>query len=186
MEDREILELYFQRSEEAILKTEEKYGRYLTCVAQNILGCREDSEETVNDTYLAAWNSIPPAKPERLSTYLGKITRNSAIQKWRQKKAEKRGGGELGIAIDEIKEIIPSEFYAGSIEEEILLTDIFNRFLGALTKEKRIIFTRRYWHFSTAADIARDMGIGESKVRTALCRMRKELRKILEDEGVYL
>ncbi len=127
MDDKEIIKLYFGRHEEAISETEKKYGRYCHYIARNILGNDEDSEECVNDTYLRAWESIPPACPENLAAYLGKITRNLAIGRYREKYSKKRGGGETAIALDELSECIADG--SGDISDQVVLENALNRFL---------------------------------------------------------
>ncbi len=186
MDDRDITELFEARDEAALNEVEAKFGKYLTCIAENILSCREDSEEAVNDTYLAAWNSIPPAKPQNLGAYLGKITRNFALKKLKFRNADKRGSGKTDAVLDEIGEFIPSGEYVGRIEEEMLITEVINRFLCGMSREKRMIFTRRFWYFSSVKEIAEDLGVSESKVKMVLSRQKKALKKLLEDEGVYL
>ncbi len=186
MEDRDIIRLYLQRSEAAIAETEQKYGQKLNYIAYSILGCREDCEEVANDTYLAAWSSIPPAEPENLASYLYRIARNTAIKKLREQKAEKRGGGGINIPLDEIREFVSSGDLTADMDDEIVITDILNKFLGSLEKEKRIIFTQRYWLLCSVQSIAENLGLGESNVKITLYRLRKKLKKMLESEGINL
>ena len=137
MKDEEIVDLYWARSEEAIAVTAEKYGKYCHTIAFNILHNDGDSEECVNDTYLRAWESIPPMRPERLSTFLGKITRNLSLDRYRRDNAEKRGRGEVPLALEELRECLAAGDGEDIAVDDLLLTDIFNRFLSALTPEAR-------------------------------------------------
>ena len=184
MEDSRIIELYFAREETAVKKTAEKFGKYCYTIAYNILHNSEDSEECVNDTYLRAWNSIPPHKPNRLSAYLGKITRNLALNKYEKYTAAKRGGGLLPLALEELGGCVPESGTRTASND--YLTGILNRFLQGLKKEERIIFIRRYWYLSPVKEIAKDLGFGESRVKMSLLRTRKALKELLEQEGISL
>lgn len=183
MEDNEILDLYWARSENAISETENKYGRYCHYIAFNILHSYEDSEECVNDTCLKAWEVIPPQRPNRLSTFLGKITRNLALDRYKYNNRGKRGGSQLPLALDELATCVSSSDQTEAIIDEMVLTDCLNRFLAALPAEKRKLFLRRYWHFSSIKDIAADFSISEGKVKMSLLRTRNELKQFLEKEG---
>ena len=183
MEDSRIVSLYWQRKEEAIDRTEEKYGRYLTTIAYNILSDLEDSKESVNDTYLAAWDSIPPQKPQVLSTYLGKLTRRISLNKWRRTTTKKRGGGEMPLALEELSECIPSgESVEGYIEGKELARTL-NTFVGSLPDTERDVFISRYWFLASVKEISEKFGFSESKVKSMLLRTREKLRKILAQEG---
>lgn len=186
MEDKEIIHLFRNRSEEAIHETAKKYGKYCHYIAYNILFNEQDSEECVNDTYLNAWDSIPPQNPVRLSTYLGKITRNLALNKWAYYHADKRGKGQVSIALEELQECISSADVVEKVVEEIHFSDIFNRFLASLSRKKRVIFLRRYWYLSSIKEICTDFHMSESKVKMMLMRLRNEFRVFLEKEGVSL
>lgn len=186
MDDKQILDLYWARSERAISETADKYGRYCHYIAYNILHSAEDSEECVNETWLKAWRAMPPKRPDRLSVFLGKITRNLSLNRYRQYNAEKRGGGQTALALEELQECIPA---AGSVEQivdDLALTEVLNRFLASLPGERRKIFMRRYWYLSSVKEIAEDFGVGESKVKMALLRSRNELKNQLEKEGIVL
>ena len=186
MEDKQIVGLYWARSEQAISETAKKYGKYCYYIANNILRNYEDSEECVNDTYLKAWGAMPPKRPEKLSAFLGKITRNLSINKYKLLNTKKRGDGQLPIALEELKECIPSGDSVEQAMEEKELVQIFNRFLESLPEEKRKVFMRRYWYFSPVREIAEAYGMGESKVKMILLRTRKEFKIYLEQEGVVL
>lgn len=182
MEDRQIIELFWNRSEEAVTAAAEKYGNYCHRIAYNILASREDSEECVNDTYLRAWNAIPPHRPENLSAFLGRITRNLAFDRYAMATADKRGGGELPFVLDELQTCLPQP----GMEEKLALTDALNRFLGSLKPEQRKIFLLRYWQVESVTEIAKKLHMTESKVKMTLLRTRNQLRSILEKEEIGL
>lgn len=186
MEDREIVALYWARSETAIAKTAEKYERYCMVIAKNILGNQEDSEECVNDTWLGAWNSLPPHKPEVLSTFLGKITRNLSLNRYAWNQADKRGGGEVPQALEELSECLPDRATVEQQIEDQALEELLNRFLDTLNETNRRIFLKRYWYLCPVKEIAGELGIGESRVKMSLMRTRKALKQFLEWEGVSL
>ena len=186
MEDSKIIELFFERSESAISETESKYGRYLSKIAYNILFDTEDSEECVNDTYMKAWNAIPPQKPKVLSTFLGKITRRLAIDIFRKKHAEKRGNSEFSLSLSELDECIPDKFSAESEFEYSLLSKKINNFLSSLSKDNRDIFVCRYFYSDSIKEIASFFGTSESKIKSSLFRSRKSLKEQLEKEGFCL
>ena len=186
MEDRKIVELFLSRDENAISESDKKYGRYCFSIANNILHNNEDSQECVNDTYLGAWNAIPPHEPEVLSTFLGKITRRLSLKKWRSKSTLKRGGGLTEISLDELEDCIPS---GKSIDESLELselTDIINSFLEGLSRDERRIFVRRYWYCDSISDIATRFSFSESKVKMSLKRTRDHLVKILYKGGYFV
>lgn len=183
MEDFEIVELYWDRNETAIAQTDRKYGGYCRKVAWNILFDREDCEECVNDTYLQTWNSIPPQRPERLSTYLGKLCRNISINLFEKRSAAKRGGTETDACIDEMAEVVGR---SSDVEENLnlsVLTDSINKFLASCDKETRIIFVQRYWYMLSVKEIAKENRLSESKVKMSLLRTRDKLKDFLTEEG---
>jgi len=186
MNDQEIIALYWAKEERAISATAEKYGSYCHAIAYNILYDRFDAEECVNDTYLCAWNSIPPQRPNRLAAFLGKITRNLALNRYKRNHAAKRSGGQVEIALSELENCIPDVKGVEQVEEEALLVSVINRFLFAQTKTKRNIFIIRYWFLYSIRDIADMYGERESKIKALLFRMRNELKKYLEKEDIYL
>lgn len=186
MEDFKIIELFFKRNENAISETERKYGRYLSKIAYNILFDTEDSEECVNDTYMKAWNTIPPQQPEILSTFLGKITRHLAIDLFRKKHAEKRKISEYALSLSELDECIPDKFSAEKKFEQKELSESINRFLASLSKENRDIFVCRYFYSDSIKEIASFFKSSESKIKSSLFRSRKALKEHLEKEGFYL
>lgn len=186
MDDRQIIDLYFERSETAISETADKYGKFCHYIAYHILFSEEDSEECVNDTYLRAWNSMPPQRPDQLKSFLGKITRNLALDKYRYHNREKRGKGQTYFALEELMECVPASEDVEHVVSELELQEVLNGFLEGLPAEKRKIFLRRYWYLSSIKEIASDFAMSESKVKTTLHRMRKDLGRILEKEGIVL
>lgn len=186
MEDKQIIDLYIERSETAISETANKYGKYCHHIAYNILYNSEDSEECVNDTYLRAWNNIPPQIPEQLKAFLGKITRNLALDKYKYYNRDKRGNGQVVLALDELEECVPSTSSTEQAITDMELVEVFNRFLAGLAEEKRKIFMRRYWYMSSIKEIASDFAMSESKVKMILFRVRGDFKQVLEKEGIAL
>lgn len=183
LEDDRIVELFWQRSETAIRETAAKYGGYCRYIAYNILYNREDAEESVNDTYLDAWNCMPPHRPSVLSTFLGRITRRISIDRWRRKHADKRGGGEMDLVLEELENCAAD---SKTVEEEIEEREtarMIREFLDTLPSVERRVFLRRYWYLDSIASIARDFDFSESKTASMLYRIRQKLRKKLESEG---
>lgn len=186
MKDKDIIDLFRNRSEDAIRETAKKYGKYCHYIAYNILYNEQDSEECVNDTYFKAWGNIPPHNPDKLSSYLGKITRNLALNKWDYYNANKRGKGQVLVVLEELQECFPSSDTVEQIVDEIHFSNVFNRFLASLPKYKRIIFMRRYWYMSSIKEICEDFNMRESKVKMLLFRLRNDFRVYLEKEGVHI
>ena len=186
MEDSRIIDLYWQRNVLAISETQSKYERYCYTIAYNILHNNEDAEESVNDTYVGAWNAIPPHRPAVLSTFLGKITRRISLKKCREKAAEKRGGGEVALTLDELEECIPSgDSITEGLEAKELAKHI-DAFLETLPVEERRVFLCRYWYFDSIRDIASRFGFSQSKVKMMLKRTRDKLLVQLRKEDVSL
>lgn len=183
MEDNAIIDLYFDRSETAISETAAKYGPYCYSIAYNILTNREDAEESVSDTYMAAWNAMPPRRPSILSTFLGKITRHLSIDRWRARNAYKRGGGELVVAMDELEACISDGEDVQKVLERKELARCVNRFLEALPETERSVFLCRYWYFDSIADMEGNFGFSQSKLKSMLHRLRGKLREQLKKEG---
>ena len=184
MEDKRIVDLYWSRSEAAISETDRKYGKYCFSIAYNILTNNEDAEESVSDTYLAAWKSMPPKRPSILATFLGKITRHLSIDRWRARNRNKRGGGEIVLALEELEDCVADSETVEKAFERKQLTLIFNRFLESLPETERRIFLCRYWYLDPISDIASCFGFSDSKVTSMLYRTRKKLRAVLEKEEV--
>ena len=184
MEDKRIVDLYWSRSEAAISETDRKYGKYCFSIAYNILTNNEDAEESVSDTYMAAWKSMPPKRPSILATFLGKITRHLSIDRWRARNRNKRGGGEIVLALEELEDCVADSETVEKAFERKQLTLIFNRFLESLPETERRIFLCRYWYLDPISDIASCFGFSDSKVTSMLYRTRKKLRAVLEKEEV--
>ena len=183
IKDEKIIELFLKRDETAVSCVSEKYGAYCTAVAGRILADRSDVEECVNDTWLGAWNSIPPHIPEVLRTFLGKITRNLSLKRLRENTAEKRGGSGADLVLDELAEITAGTDRAESGAEAAELAESINAYLAGLGAEQRKIFVMRYWYFEPVAEIADRLGLKESKVKMTLKRTRDGLKGKLKEEG---
>ena len=185
MEDKQIVDLYWERSETAIAETKKKYGRYCHYIAYQILYNDEDTEEVVNDTYLKTWNTIPPQHPVPLKPYVGMISRQLALNTYEGQHTQKRGG-QVPLVLDELSECIPDNAGAEDVEESIALSDALSRFIWALPQRTRNIFVRRYFYMSPVAEIAKDFQMKESNVTMHLHRTRKKLEQFLKKEGFDL
>lgn len=183
MEDQGILELYFARDEQAISETDRKYGDYCYCVANRILNSAEDSEETVSDTYLHAWNSIPPHRPGFLKLFLAKITRNLAFSRWRSLSAAKRGGGETELVLEELADCIPGTEQIDDRLNGKELARAIRSFLDTLPKRHQDIFLQRYFYVMDAETIAKHCGMRRTNVNLILSRTRSKLKDFLTQEG---
>lgn len=187
MEDKQIIELYWNRLENAIKETSRKYGRYCHYIANNILRNKEDAEECVNESYWRLWNTIPPHRPQNLKAYLAKITRNLSLHMWEKQRSKKRGGGSMELVLEELKDCIP-DGNAGveQLTEQIVIELAFDTFLKELEVEQRRIFLARYWYFASIQEIASQYNMSESKVKMTLLRLRQKLKVVLEKEGIVL
>ena len=186
MKDEAIIELFWARSEAAIHETDWAYGRYCQSIAYGILRVHEDAEETVNDTWLKAWDTIPPERPHYLKGFLGRITRQLSINRLEKETAQKRGAGQYALALEELAECIPDQSQGEDLADLTALRDALNRFLRSLPTEPRSVFLRRYWYAQSIAEIAAGCGMSESKVKSMLLRTRNKLRKALTEEGFDL
>lgn len=195
MDDNEIIGLYFARSEEAVAETQKKYGPYLRSVAFRITQNASDAEECENDTYLGAWNSIPPHRPQQLRTFLGRICRNSAVSRQRERMSEKRGGGEVPLVLDELAEILTDENETengtdvgaqSASGRSGRIRDGIERFLLSSPKKTRMVFVQRYFYLCPVKEIAQEMEMTESAVKMTLSRAREALRGELKKEGIIL
>ena len=188
MEDYEILDLFFQRSEKAIEEARIKYGRRLFRSAMNILDNNQDAEECVSDTLFKAWEAIPPKRPTMLGAYLAKICRNLALNKWKAKGAQRRGGGEVELMLSELEDCIPSTpiYEPEQVYEASLVTEAINIYLASLKQTARIVFVLRYFHGESIEGIGKRFDMSESKVKSMLFRTRKKLSDHLQKEGVIL
>ena len=183
LEDRKIIELFFERSEQAIIELSKKYGSVCSKVAFNILNNKQDTEECVNDAYLGTWNTIPPQNPNPLLSYVCRIVRNLAIKKYHSNTATKRNS-IYDVALDELEECFSS---SSSVEEELNAVEtarIVDNFLESLEQKNRIMFVRRYWHSDSIDDIAKLFHTSNHNISVRLSRTRKKLRKHLIKEGV--
>lgn len=183
MTDEAILDLYFERSEEAIQRTMEKYGALLRSLSWNILADHEDVEECVNDTYMAAWNAIPPERPDYFKAYLCRIARNFSLDRIRAKNREKRGGGQIPLILDELTEVLASGSDIARTVESDELGRMISQYLRGQKDQRRIIFLKRYYYASPIKDIAQEAGMSEGAVKVLLYRMRRELKKELLERG---
>ena len=183
MTDSQIVEMYWDRNEQAVTATSEKYGTYCYTVAYGILHNEEDSKESVNDTYMSAWNSMPPHKPSALKTFLGKITRRISIDRWRKKTAEKRGG-EMAEVLDELSECAAANGDPIAETEKEMLDKTINTFVRELKDTEQRVFLCRYWYAKSVKEIAKLFGFSESKVKVMLMRTRNKLKARLETEGL--
>lgn len=184
MDDREIVRLFFERSEQAITELSGKYGGLCLKIAGNILGDPQDAEECVNDTYLAAWNSIPPQNPDPLRSYVCRIARNVALKKRRANTALKRGGS-FELSLSELENCIPDNSLEETLSAETLAVHI-NTFLSTLRPDDRVMFIRRYWLSESLSEIAAAFGITEHHASVRLSRVREKLRKYLNNKEVLI
>ena len=185
MNDERIIELFLERSEEAIKELHEKYGRLCYKVSYNILNDRQDAEECVNDAYLGVWNAIPPAKPNSLCAFVCKIVRNVSLKRYEKNTAAKRNG-RYDVAMEELEDCLASAVTVEEEIEECELVESIEAFLDILSKEDRVIFLRRYWFSDTYADIAKQVGLTEKNVSVRLTRIRKKLREYLLEREVLI
>ena len=183
MEDARIVQLYWERNEQAISATADKYGAYCASIARNILGDPEDVEECVSDTYLRAWNAIPPHRPQILPAFLGRITRNLALNRYRHSRADKRGGGRLPAVLEELSFVTGGEDAEQALDRRGVV-DAVNSFLAGLPARKRTIFLCRYWYLDSIAEIGARFGMTEGSVSVTLSRLRRKLRDHLLERGI--
>ena len=183
MKDHEIVALFFERSEQAIIELVGKYGAAIKNVTSNILKDAQDAEETVNDTYLTVWNRIPPTRPKYLGAYSCRIARNLSLKRYYTNTAEKRNS-YYDVALDELEETIPALSTVESVYDAKELTIYLNQFLKNLSKEDRYLFMRRYWYGDKIGDIAGNMGITSHKASVRLFRLRQKLQEYLMKEGM--
>ena len=185
MEDQQIVNLYFARSESAITETDRKYGRYCHSIAYNILEDHEDAKEIGNDTYLKAWNTIPPNRPDPLKPYVGMISRHLSLDRYEEYHTQKRGG-QVPLVLEELAECIPDNDSREDIGESVALKDALAKFIRSLPDKTQRIFLRRYWYASSVAEIAEEFGMRENSVNVLLHRTRKKLKDHLQKEGFDL
>ena len=186
MDDAKIVQLYWDRNEQAIPVTADKYGSYCSSIAKNILGNKEDAEECVNDTYMSAWNSMPPHRPSILSAFLGKIVRNLSFNRYKYNTAGKRGGGELPMVLEELSDLVSGKDDFEQAFDQKELTKPIDTFLDSLSPEKRSIFISRYWYTDSVSEIAVRYGMKEGAVSMTLNRLRLKLHNYLLERGFEL
>lgn len=182
MEDSRIIDLYWRRDEAAIGETERKYGPLCRSLAKNILSVDEDAEECVNDALHQAWNSIPPQRPDRLGAWLGKVTRNLALNRWHKNRAQKRYAG-MSALLSELEDCVPAP---GGVERELenqALSAAIDGWLRTLPKDDRVLFVRRYWYGVELRDLAAERGVSPNRLAQKMLRLRRGLKKALEQEG---
>ena len=185
MEDAQIIGLYFKRDEAAISETEAKYGAFCHGIALSILSINADADECVNDTYLQAWNSIPPQKPDRLGAWLGRVVRNIALNLWKKNHRKKRYAG-MEQLLNELEDCIPSPVTVEREIEEQELTEAINTWLASLPQNDRILFVRRYWNGETIAMLAQESAMSPANMAKRMYRLRQNLKSKLEREGYSL
>lgn len=184
MDDNRIIDLYWERSQQAIAESEKKYGTYCRTVARNILDRAEDAEECVNDTWLRAWDAMPPQRPSALQAFFGRLTRNLSLDRWRRERAQKRGGDRVELALEELEDCLAAR---DRVEEQVDAQNtarLISDFVRGLPKQDGVLFVRRYWYLDDIQTLAKRMGMGQSQVKSRLHRIRLRLKVELEKEGV--
>ena len=186
MEDQQIIQLYWDRLEQAIVESERKYGSYCRSIARRILAVEEDAEECVNDTWLHAWNAMPPQRPSILSAFFGKLARNLSLDRWRRNRAAKRGGSQVELALHELGDCLPASGGPEQALDEKETGRAISQFLRTQPELDRALFIRRYWHLESMATLAQDFQLRESQVKSRLFRTRQRLKAALEKEGIFV
>ena len=185
MEDSAIVDLYWQRDNSAITETDKKYGRYCHAIAYNYCANHQDAEECVNDTWFRAWNLMPDKRPSVLSSFLGTITRNIAINLYKAKARKKRGGGELALALEELEDCIPSDLDLERSYEITEFQQAIGAFISGLSETEKKVFVARYWYMATVREIAGRLSFSESKTKSILFRLRNKMRVYLKEAGLW-
>ena len=186
MDDEQIIDLYWQRDEQAIVQTDARYGAYCMKISMNILDDRSDSEENVNDTYMNTWDAIPPQRPQLLGAFIGKICRNLALNKYKARHAQKRKAGEFALSLDELDLCTPSGVNVEDEVEMAALSRCISRFLWQQDKFTRQVFVCRYFYGDSLADVAKQFGCSQSRLKSLLMRTRRRLKLYLQKEGYTL
>lgn len=186
MEDSEIIELYFNRAENAIAETKCKYGSYLAALSNNILQNKFDAEECVNDTYLHAWRSIPPQKPKCFRAFLGSITRNLSLDCYKKRNAQRRVGENFSLLLSELEDCVPSSENVENEFEDGEIAKWISTFIRNQSELNRAFFLRRYWYCDSIKKISKNFGVSEGSVKSSLFRLRNSLKAYLEKEGIKL
>lgn len=185
MEDQDIIQLYWDRNEDAITATDRKYGSVCRSLSYHILESREDADECVNDTWHKAWLTMPPQRPNSLRAYLTRITRNLSIDRWRAGRAQKRDSA-MEVLLGELEDCVPAPVSAEATAESREITRCLENWLMSLDKSDRVLFLRRYWYGISVNDLAQELGLTPNKTAQRLFRLRGRLRRALEQEGVIL
>ncbi|MBQ9974260.1 MAG: sigma-70 family RNA polymerase sigma factor [Oscillospiraceae bacterium] len=186
MDDNKIIDLYWARSQQAIAESDRKYGTYCRTIARNILPRLEDAEECVNDTWLRAWNAMPPQRPSVLQAFFGKLTRNLSLDRWRREHAAKRGGSQIELALDELEDCLAARERVEDALDAQHTAQVISNFLRGLPAADRRLFVRRYWSLDSIQTLARTFAMSQSQVKSRLFRIRNRMREALEKEGVAL
>ena len=184
MEDQQIIQLYWDRREQAIWESDRKYGAYCRSIARRILAVEEDAEECVNDTWLHAWNAMPPQRPSVLSAFFGKLARNLSLDRWRRNRAAKRGGSQVEVALHELEGCLPDRRRPDEELEARETAALISAFLRAQPDLDRRLFVRRYFHLESIAALGRRFGLTESQIKSRLHRTRQKLKSALAKEGI--
>ena len=184
MEDSRIIDLYWARSQQAISESELKYGSYCRTVSANILPRTEDVEECVNDTWLRAWNAMPPQRPDVLQAFFGKLVRNLSLDRWRSLHAAKRGGSQVEVALVELEDCLPGGNQVDDALNAAETAAVISRFLRTLPDTDRRLFVRRYWHLDSTQALRHQFRLSEGQIKSRLHRIRQRLRTALEQEGI--
>ncbi|MBQ9534635.1 MAG: RNA polymerase sigma factor [Clostridia bacterium] len=185
MDDAQIIELYWQRDERAVSESRAKYGGLLMRIAVNILQNAEDGEDCVSDTYVRAWDTMPPQRPSSLAAYLGRITRNLSINRWHAARTQKRGGG-AELLLSELEECAPARATVEQELERSELTSAIDRWLRSLPRTERALFLRRYWYGDGVSALAEECGVTPRALAGRLYRLRQKLRRALEKEEIFI
>ena len=182
-DDQTIIRHYWERNEEALAETAEKYGSFCSSIAENILNDREDAKECVNDTYLKTWNSIPSNRPRIFPAFLGRIVRNLSFNRYNYLRTAKRGGGQISVVLDELSECIPDRSASADLSDNEL-TEAINDFIASLSVRNRNIFVMRYWYTDSVGKIASELHLSENNVSVILARLKTKLRTHLAERGI--
>ena len=185
MDDQAIIALYWSRNQQALDESQRKYGPHCLRLSENILASREDAEECVSDTWLRAWDTMPPQRPDSLRAYLSRICRNLSLDRWRARKAQKRGEG-LEVLLEELEDCVPSSPSAEAAAESREITQCIDTWLSILELNDRTVFLRRYWYGQQVRELAKQEGCTPQKMAQRLYRLRQSLRKALEQEGIVI
>jgi len=184
VEDSGIIDLYWARSQQAIVESDHKYGSYCRAIARGILALEEDAEECVNDTWLRAWNAMPPQRPGILSAFFGKLTRNLSLDRWRRERAAKRGGSQVEVALHELEDCLPDRRGPEDHLDATETAAAISAFLRSQPELDRRLFVRRYFHMEPLAVLGERFGLTQGQIKSRLHRTRQKLKLALREEGI--